>query len=325
MYADFMSRKVSFVDPCYAYRCKTVSESDEKYVKRLKEQLDDEFQALGPDTVAAFFSETIAASTLACVPAVPGYVQAVREVCDRYGAHLVLDEVTICSLAFGCSTDASLQVMCGMGRSGTVHAWQQEGIRGPDIQTVGKSLGGWIIPLSAVLVHQKIFDAIAIESGALSGGRTFQAHPVAYVAALATQKIIQRDNLLQNVRRMGFLLEHLIQEHIAPLPLVGNIRGKGLFWAVEFMLDKERKIPFPMDDGFSSKVKDAALCCGVNVLCNMGSAGMYKIDTAAIAPPFTVTEPELVEAVTRLKMAIELVSKQYLVDTQPKVEISAVL
>jgi adenosylmethionine-8-amino-7-oxononanoate aminotransferase len=236
----------------------------------------------------------------------------------------MLDEVTICSLAFDRSTDASLQVMCGMGRSGTVHAWQQEGIRGPDIQTVGKSLGGGFIPLPVILVHQKIFDAIATESGALAGGHTFQAHPVACAAALATQKIIQRDNLLQNLR-MGSLLEHLLKEHIAPLPLVGNIRGRRLFWAVEFMLDKERKIAFPMDDDFSSKVKVAALSCGVNVLCNMGFAGMYKIDTAAMTPPFTVTEPELVEAVTRLKMAIEIVSKQYLVDTQPKEEISAVL
>jgi adenosylmethionine-8-amino-7-oxononanoate aminotransferase len=124
---------------------------------------------------------------------------------------------------------------------------------------------------------------------------------------------------------MGSLLEHLLQEHIAPLPLVGNIRGKGLFWAVEFMLDKERKIPFPMDDDFSSKVKDVALSFGVNVLCNMGFSGTHKIDTAAIAPPFTVTEPELVEAVTRLKTAIEIVSKQYLVDSRLKVEIGAVL
>lgn len=126
---------------------------------------------------------------------------------------------------------------------------------------------------------------------------------------------------------MGSLLEHLLREHIAPLPLVGNIRGKGLFWAVEFMLDKERKIPFPMNDDFSSKVKDVALSFGVNVLCNMGFSGMHKIDTAARTPPFTatVTEPELVEAVTRLKTAIEIVSKQYLVDSRLKVEIGAVL
>jgi hypothetical protein len=91
------------------------------------------------------------------------------------------------------------------------------------------------------------------------------------------------------------------------------------------MPDKERKVPFPMDDDFSSKVKDAALSCGVNVLCNMGFAGMHKIDTAAMTPPFTVTEPELVEVGTRLKMAIEIVSKQYLVDTRPKVEINAAL
>ncbi|EXJ84576.1 hypothetical protein A1O3_05246 [Capronia epimyces CBS 606.96] len=295
MYADFMTDRVSFVDPCYAYRCKLDNETDEMYVQRLKQQLDDEFQALSPDTVAAFFAETIAGSTLACVPAEKGYFQAVREVCDKYGALLVLDEV-----------------MCGMGRSGTMHAWQQEGIRGPDIQTIGKSLGGGFIPLSAVLVHQQIFDSIANGSGALAGGHTFQAHPVSCAAALQVQKIIRRDNLLENVRRMGVVLENLLKTEIAPLPLVGNVRGRGLFWAVEFMLDKSTRTPFPLGDDVSTRIKDAALEEGVNVLSNMGFAGMHKIDTAAITPPFTVTEGELVEAVQRLKRAIVRVSKPYL-------------
>lgn len=166
---------------------------------------------------------------------------------------------------------------------------------------------------------------VANESGALAGGHTFQAHPVACAAALATQKIIKRDNLMENVRKMGVLLEQLLLENIAPLAMVGNIRGRGLFWAVEFMLDKEKKIPFPMDDDFSSKVKDVGLTCGVNVLSNMGFAGMHMIDTAALTPPFTVTEPELVEAVARSKTAIEIASKPYLLDTRPKPEISAVL
>ncbi|RDW80105.1 hypothetical protein BP6252_04743 [Coleophoma cylindrospora] len=295
MYSHFMPSNVSFVDPCYAYRCKLAGETDAEYVERLKQQLDNEFQALGPNTVAAFFAETIAGSTLACVPAVPGYFQAVREICDKYGALLVLDEV-----------------MCGMGRSGTVHAWEQEGIRGPDIQTIAKSLGGGFVPISAVLVHQHIFDVVANVSGSLAGGHTFQAHPVACASALAVQKIIARDNLVSNVREKGALLADLLEKEIAPLPLVGNIRGRGLFWAVEFMLDRENMIPFPMDDDFSSKVKDAGLEVGVNVLSNMGFAGMHKIDTAAITPPFIVTEEEIVKIVELLKVAIEKVSEPYL-------------
>ncbi|XHG07603.1 hypothetical protein AWENTII_010740 [Aspergillus wentii] len=112
--------------------------------------------------------------------------------------------------------------MCGMGNTGTMHAWQDEGIRGPDIQTIGKALGGGFIPLSAALLHEKIFDALCGGSKALAHGHTFQAHPLACAAAVAVQKIIQRDNLL----------EKLLHARFACLPFVGDIRGRGLFRVV---------------------------------------------------------------------------------------------
>lgn len=156
MYAHWLPKNVSFVDACYPYRGKLDGESDEEYVERLKKQLEDEFERLGPQTVAAFMAETVGGSTLACVPALPGYFKAVREVCDKYGALLIMDEV-----------------MCGMGRTGTMHAWEQEGIRGPDLQTIGKSLGGGFIALSGILVHQNVFDVIVTPNGSLAG-HTFQ-------------------------------------------------------------------------------------------------------------------------------------------------------
>lgn len=199
-----------------------------------------------------------------------------------------------------------------MGRTGTKHAWQQENIRGPDIQTIGKSLGGGFIPLSGVLVHQHIFDAIATPHGALAGGHTFQAHPVACAAALAVQKIIERDRLLDNVRRMGARLRDLLRTHLGAHPFVGDIRGRGLFWAVEFIRHKKVKMSFDLDDDFSGRVVEEALEQGVQVLRNMGYPGTWKIDSVVVCPPFVVKEEDLVEIVTRLKRALHVVAAPYL-------------
>lgn len=159
LYGPWLSSNVSFVDPCYAYRAKCPHETDEDYVERLRQQLDDEFVRLGPETVAAFVAEPVSGTTLGCVPAVSGYFKAVRGVCDKYGALLIFDEI-----------------MCGMGKTGTMHAWQQEGVA-PDIQTIGKALGGGFLPLSGVLLHQRLFDALADGSGTLAHGHTFQVSP----------------------------------------------------------------------------------------------------------------------------------------------------
>lgn len=329
MYSRWLPDNVSFVDACYGYRGKRVGETDEAYVARLREQLVAEFERLGGDTVAAFIAETVGGSTLACVPAVPGYFQMVREVCDEYGALLILDEVCIRYLppllqskhdsrvkVVVCTDSWSPQVMCGMGRTGTTHAWQQEGIRGPDLQNIGKSLGGGFIPLSGVLVHQHVFEVIATPQGALAGGHTFQAHPVACAAALAVQKIIERDRLLENVRDMGRRLETLLKTNLGPHPLVGDIRGRGLFWAVEFVSNKDARRPFDLRDDFSGRVVEEALRQGVQVLRNMGFPGTWKIDSIVICPPFMVRMEELEKIVARLKQALEVVATPYLHDIE---------
>ncbi|KAF7188183.1 putative aminotransferase [Pseudocercospora fuligena] len=296
MFQPWMPATVSFVDPCCAFRGKHDGETDEQYLQRLVDQLEAEFERLGPSNVAAFVAETVAGSTLACVPASKGYFQAVREICDKYGTLLVLDEV-----------------MCGMGRTGTMHAWQQEGIRGPDLQMVGKSLGGGFIPLSAVLVHQHIFDVIASPTSGLAGGHTFQAHPTACAAALAVQRFIRERDLLMNVQNMGAVLGNLLKEHLGNHPLVGDIRGRGLFWAVEFMLDPGQRKEFPLEDDFSQRVVREALAGqGLQVLANMGHPGTWKVDSVVICPPFIVTEPELEEIVKKLKAAVDVVSGPYL-------------
>lgn len=206
----------SHVSPCYAYRGKTDGESDESYVARLAQELDDEFQRVGPETVCAFVAEPVVGAALGCVPYVPGYFKAMKAVCDRYGALLIMDEV-----------------MCGMGRSGPIHAWQDPEVGVvPDIQTMGKGLGGGYVPIAGVLVGSKVVRAFESGSGAFVHGQTYQGHPVACAAALAVQKEIKERGLVQNTMRMGKLLEKELRSRLEDNPFVGEIRGRGLFWGV---------------------------------------------------------------------------------------------
>ncbi|RFU78365.1 aminotransferase class-3 [Trichoderma arundinaceum] len=294
-YRPWIANNVSFVDPCYSYRAKGPSETDAQYVDRLKMQLEDEFLRLGPDTVAAFVAETVSGTTLGCVPPVPGYFKAVREVCDKYGALLILDEI-----------------MCGMGKTGTMHAWEQEGIRGPDIQMIGKALGGGFVPLSGVLLNQKVFNGIAEGTMTLAHGHTFQAHPTACAAALAVQKIIKRKGILDHVAAMGRFLETELYEEIGHLPHVGNIRGRGLFWAVEFMRDPATRSPFPIEHNFSNRIVEVASELGLNILGNLGKTGKIDVELVILAPPYIITEDEIRAIVQLLKRAIVKVAEEHL-------------
>jgi adenosylmethionine-8-amino-7-oxononanoate aminotransferase len=146
-FEPLLSPNTSHVSPCYPYRGKKEGEGDQDYVDRLVHELDDEFIRIGPGKVCAFIAEPVVGAALGCVPSLPGYFQGVRAVCDKYGALLIFDEV-----------------MCGMGRTGTMHAWQQDGVV-PDIQTIGKGLGGGYQPVAGLLIHHRVIGALEKGSG----------------------------------------------------------------------------------------------------------------------------------------------------------------
>jgi adenosylmethionine-8-amino-7-oxononanoate aminotransferase len=225
-YEPILSAGHSLVSPCFAYRFKAEGESDAAYVDRLVAELDAEFQRVGPETVMAFLAEPVVGATTGCVTALPGYFAGVRAVCERYGALLILDEV-----------------MCGMGRTGTMHAWEQEGVT-PDIQVIAKGLGGGYQPIGGILIADRIVRALADGSGGFLHGQTYQAHPVACAAALEVQRIIRDENLLANVQAMGQQLEMALQDRFGNHRQVGDIRGRGLFWALEFVADRRSKAAF---------------------------------------------------------------------------------
>ena len=192
-----------------------------------------------------------------------------------------------------------------------MHAWEQEGINGPDIQMVGKALGAGFVPISGVLLRQKVFDGIAGGTQILAHGHTFQAHPTACAAALAVQRIIKRERILENVQAMGQSLELELRQQLRHLPYVGDIRGRGLFWAVEFVLDTATKTPFPREHNFSNRIVEVAAELGLNVLGNLSKAGEIDVELVIICPPYIVTREEIKTIVELLKTAVGIVTKEY--------------
>ncbi|KUI60346.1 hypothetical protein VP1G_07526 [Cytospora mali] len=280
---------VSKVSPCFAYRGKEDGESDEAYVQRLALELDVEFQRVGPESVCAFVAEPVVGAALGCVPAVPGYFQAMQEVCKKYGALLILDEV-----------------MSGMGRTGTYHAWQQEGVV-PDIQTVGKGLGGGYQPVAGLLIHKRIVDALEKGSGVFVHGHTYQSHAVGCAAIVAVQKTIQEKNLIANVRAMGELLEGRLKERLGSHRHVGDIRGRGLFWAIEFVQDRSTKRPFPAKDMVATGINELALTDPYSIMIypGTGTADGVNGDHIILAPPYTVTAEDIEHIVQTVWAVIE--------------------
>jgi adenosylmethionine-8-amino-7-oxononanoate aminotransferase len=287
LYMPVLADAFRHVSPCYAYRDRRDDETDDEYVARLAAELEAEFQALGPGNVAAFVAEPVVGATLGCVAALPGYFQAVRAICDRHGALLILDEV-----------------MCGMGRTGTMHAWEGEGVT-PDIQVVAKGLGGGYQPVGGILIAGHVVAALRDGSGAFMHGHTYQAHPVAAAAALAVQEVIREENLLDNVRRMGALLGERLTERLGNHRHVGDIRGRGLFWAVEFVTDRATKTPFDPALSLHERVKAAAYDRGLACYPMGGTVDGKRGNHVLLAPPYIVTAQQIDTIVERFGDAVE--------------------
>ena len=288
-YEPLLSTAFSKVSPCFAYHYQAAEETDADYVARLEAELEAEFQSLCPDTVAAFCAETVVGAATGCVAAVPGYFAAMRAVCDRHGALLVLDEV-----------------MCGMGRTGTLHAWEQEGVA-PDIQAVAKGLGGGYAPVGGILVAGRVIAALRDGSGGFMHGQTYQAHPVACAAALEVQRIVREQDLVGAAARQGKRLEALLTDRFGNHHRVGDIRGRGLFYALEFVQDHAARVPFDPAHGIAEAVKQAALDRGLAIYPCTGTLDGVRGDHVILAPPYIVSDAELAEIVEKLGDAVDAV------------------
>lgn len=288
-YKPLLADAFSHVTPAFSYREKRDNETEEAFTRRLIAELAAEFERLGPDTVAAFITEPVVGATAGCVPAPEGYFRGVRELCDRHGALLILDEV-----------------MCGMGRTGTLHAWEQEEIT-PDIEVIAKGLGGGYQPIGATLATNRIVDALRAGSGAFQHGHTYLAHPMACAAALAVQQVIREDNLLERVRQMGDLLEQRLTERFGNHRHVGDIRGRGLFRAIEIVQDRASKAPFDPALKAHARIKKAAFERGLACYPMGGTVDGKSGDHVLLAPPYIASAQEIDMIVDRLGAAVDAV------------------
>jgi adenosylmethionine-8-amino-7-oxononanoate aminotransferase len=275
------------IDPCYAYRLRHEHESDADYAARAAQELEHKILELGPDTVIAFIAETVVGATAGAVPPVADYFKRIRAICDRYGVLLILDEV-----------------MCGMGRTGTLHACEQEGIA-PDLLAAAKGLGAGYQPIGAVLLAKRIFEAFSNGSGFFQHGHTYMGHPMAAAAALAVQEVIARDGLLENVKTMGARLGRRLKERFNNHHYVGDVRGRGLFWALEFVEDRGSKKPFPPAMKLNAAVKREAFARGLLVYPMGGTIDGVNGDHVLLAPPFIVSAGDIDVIVERLGEAID--------------------
>ena len=275
------------VSPVYEYRERLPNESPKAYGERLARELEARIGELGGENVIAFIAETVVGATLGAAPAVPNYFKRVREICDRHGILLILDEV-----------------MCGMGRTGTLHACEQEGIS-PDIMVIAKGLGGGYMPIGAMLMQKRIFETVANGSGAFQHSHTYMGHPLACAAALAVQQVIRRDNLLANVRAKGALLSRRLQERFGNHPFVGDVRGRGLFQGVELVADRGTKEPFDPARKLNALVKKEAMKRGLMIYPMGGAADGVRGDHVLLAPPFILTDANVDAIVERLGEAID--------------------
>jgi adenosylmethionine-8-amino-7-oxononanoate aminotransferase len=278
--------EVAHVGPCYPYRDRQPGETDQAYVARLAAELEATVQRLGPETVIGFVAEPVVGATMGAVPALPGYFEAVREICDRHGMLLILDEV-----------------MCGMGRTGTLFACEQDDVR-PDLVTIAKGLGAGYQPIGAVLVAGAIFEAIRDGSGFFQHGHTYMAHPTACAAALAVQETIAEEQLLGRVRLQGARLRELLTGRFGGHPRIGEIRGRGLFQGLEFVADRASKRPFAPELRLNARIKAEAMARGLLCYPMGGTIDGWRGDHLLLAPPFIVTDDQLEQIVERLDQAI---------------------
>ena len=277
----------SLISPCYPYRHQNVNETEIDYGLRVANELEEEIKILGPQNVMAFIAETVVGATAGALTPVPGYFKRIREICDKYGVLLILDEV-----------------MCGMGRTGSLFACEEENII-PDIVTIAKGLGAGYQPIGAMLCQDFIYDSIANGSGFFQHGHTYLGHPIACAASLAVLTKLINENMCKKVKDKGEMLQKILERDLGQNQFVGDIRGRGLFRGVEIVKDRSTKEPFSRKLNIANNIKKEALNLGLICYPMQGTVDGIIGDHILIAPPFIINEDEINEISSKLKTTIE--------------------
>lgn len=277
---------VSHISPCFEYADRSPEESTFDYGQRVAQELEDEILRLGTDSVIAFLAEPVVGATAGAVPAVEGYFTRIREICDRYGVLLILDEV-----------------MCGMGRTGHLFACEADKVT-PDIVCIAKGLGAGYQPIGAMLCSSEIYRTIEEGSGFFQHGHTYLGHPVATAAGCAVLEAILSRDLVSRVRTMGERFDKALKDQFSEHAHVGDIRGRGLFRGIELVADKVSKSPFAPEKRLAAGIKKAAFEQGLICYPMSGTRDGVNGDHILLAPPFIIEDDQIDEVVTKLDTAI---------------------
>ncbi len=279
--------EVSHIAPCYEYMLRQEDETAAAYGQRAAQELEDEILRLGADSVMAFMAEPVVGATLGAVPAVEGYFARIREICDRYGVLLILDEV-----------------MCGMGRTGHLFACEADGIS-PDILCIAKGLGAGYQPIAAMLCTNEIYAAVQSGSGFFQHGHTYLGHPAAAAAGRAVVTKLLEHNLVARAARQGETLRAALTDRFGQHAHVGDIRGRGLFMGVEIVEDRNTKTPFAPQHAVAARIKAAAFEAGLICYPMSGTRDGKHGDHVLVAPPFIIEDAQIAELTDKLALAIE--------------------
>ena len=288
-FEPLLSNGVSHIAPCYHYRDAEPGESLEEYGLRVANELEAEILRIGPERVAAFLAEPVVGATLGAVAPVPGYFRRIREICDRYGILLVLDEV-----------------MCGMGRTGSLFACEQEGIA-PDVLCIAKGLGAGLQPIGAMLCTDTIYQAIAQGSGCFQHGHTYQGHPTACAAGIAVLQTMLEQNLPEQVKEKGSRLLQALQQQFAEHPNVGDVRGRGLFLGIELVQDKQPREPLNPNFNLPVQIRHTAMQHGLLCYPMGGTIDGRRGHHVLLAPPFIINDAELELIVERISSTLNAI------------------
>jgi adenosylmethionine-8-amino-7-oxononanoate aminotransferase len=238
---------------------------------RCAKALEDTLLNVGPETVSAFLAETVSGATLAAVTPPPGYWQEIRDICDRYDVLLILDEV-----------------MAGLGRTGRWFAAEHYDVV-PDLLVMGKGLGGGGVALSAVGVKGIHFESIRNSDSGFAHGGTFSHHNVAAAAGCAVLRIMETERLVERVDRLGKMLGDQIRRRLESHSHVGDIRGIGFMWGVEFVKNRQTLSPFPREEKVAERLWDALFQEGIIAYKSTGFVGRDG-DAIMVGPPFIIDE-----------------------------------
>ena len=282
---EFAVGHVHFFGP-YLYRSSFWASTEAEECERALAHLEQVIQFEGPDTIAAILLETIVGTAGVLIPP-PGYLAGVRELCDRHGIIYIADEI-----------------MCGFGRAGSWFAFEQHDAV-PDLITFAKGSNSGYVPVGGVIISDEI--AATFDERVFPGGLTYSGHPLACASIVATIDAMKDEQIVENAARIGAdVLGPGLRELAARHPVIGEVRGVGVFWALDLVSDRETRAMLAPYGGSSPAMNEAMAQCRAR-----GLMPFINYNRLHVVPPCTVSQAEAKEGLAILDEVFTVIDGYY--------------